>query len=226
MIEPAAGRVGPNSEARFPGMFKRFTKIAASTVLAVGVLGGIGVQAAAAYGTPINCSSPASKAVFARFGDYNNYFLVSNGSFENGATDWALSNGARVVWGNEPWKVNSSTDSYNLQLPYNAVAESRTVCVSRDQDVLRLFVYNQHVSGSILHVEAWAQATNGGYWAVTAFDVNGDAAPYGYSPTMQLQIPNMFGGSGSENLFLRFSTRGTPATWWIDDVYLDPFKNW
>ncbi len=226
MIEPAAGRVGLNTEARSSGIFKRFTRIAASTVLAVGVLGGLGVQTVAAYGTPIGCSSPATTTPFARFGDYNNYFTVSNGTFENGSTDWALSNGALVVRGNEPWKVVSSTDTKNLQLPAGGVAESRTLCVSRDQNILRLFAYNQHVSGAILHIEAWAQNPAGGYWAVTAFDVNGEAAPFGYSPTMQFQIPNMFGGTGTENLYLKFTTRGTPATWWIDDVFIDPFKNW
>jgi hypothetical protein len=226
MIEPAAGRVGPKSEAGFSGMFKRFTRIAASTVLAVGVMGGLGVQTVAAYGTPIACSSPATGTPFARFGDYNRYFLVSNGNFENGSSDWALSNGALVVRGNEPWKVAGGLDSRNLQLPYNATAESRTVCVSRNQNILRLFAYNQHVSGSILHIEAWAQASTGGYWAVTAFDVNGDANPVGYSPTIQLQIPNQFGGTGTENLYLKFTTRGAPATWWIDDVFLDPFKTW
>jgi hypothetical protein len=223
MIQTDAGRGGP--KAGFSGKFRRLGKVAAAVTLSIGVLG-TGAQTVAAYGAPVNCSSPVQSTVFSRWGDYNSYFRLSNGGFENGATDWSLSGGAAVVWGNEPWKVGGAGDVRNLQIPQNGVAESRTLCVSRDQNIMRLFVYNQHVSGSILHIEAWAQAPNGGNWAVTAFDVNGEAAPFGYSPTMQFQIPNMFGGNGMENLFLRFSTRGASATWWIDDVHIDPFKNW
>jgi hypothetical protein len=43
---------------------------------------------------------------------------------------------------------------------------------------------------------------------------------------MQLKIPNLLGGSGTEQLTLRFTLRGTQTTWKIDDVYVDPFKSW
>jgi hypothetical protein len=36
----------------------------------------------------------------------------------------------------------------------------------------------------------------------------------------------MFSGNGTEELTLRFTLRGTSATWGIDDVYIDPFKSY
>jgi hypothetical protein len=57
-----------------------------------------------------------------------------------------------------------------------------------------------------------------------AFDVNGDAAPTGWAPTMRLGIPNLLGGTGTQELTLKFTTRGTAATWYVDDVYVDPWK--
>ena len=42
---------------------------------------------------------------------------------------------------------------------------------------------------------------------------------------MRLIILNLLGGSGTQELTLKFSTRGTAATWSIDDVYVDPFKS-
>jgi hypothetical protein len=204
---------------------RRFLRLVAATALAAGVLGA-GTQATLAFGSPLQCSSPAQSTVFAPWGDNNTYFQISNGGFENGAVDWSLGGGASVVSGNESYYVAGSGDSHSLRITPNGYAESRTMCVSMNQDVVRLFVNNQHVSGAILHVDAIAQNPQTGGTAWTSFDVNGDVPSSPWSPTMQLKIPNMFGGNSTENLTLRFTLRGAAATWYIDDVFLDPFKSW
>ena len=56
-----------------------------------------------------NCDDGALTQPFKRWGDYANYKLVGGGSFENGATGWTLSGGAKVVSGNESYKVGGST---------------------------------------------------------------------------------------------------------------------
>ena len=196
--------------------------VAASLVAA---MFGAGAGSALAYGTPVACSARSEAPVFAAWGDSSNYFRVQNGGFESGATDWALTGGASVVYGNEPARVGGATDAHSLRIPAGATAETRTICVSRGEDTIRLFANNARVSGSILHVEAIVQSTYGQI-AQTAFDVNGDAAPAGWAPTMRLGIPNLLGGSGTESLTLRFTTRGTAATWSIDDVYVDPYKSY
>ena len=99
------------------------------------------------------------------------------------------------------------------------------MCVTEGEDAIRLFVKNPGVEGSILHVEALVQSTTTGQSAQTAFDVNGNAVPVGWTPTMVLGIPNLLGGSGTQDLTLIFTTRGTAATWNIDDVFVDPFKS-
>jgi len=225
MIEPAAGGNSTGRDTRIAGTFRRL-RIAAVVALTVGTLGIGVVPTVAAYGNPVACGTPSTKASFARFGDTNNYFLVSNGGFESGATDWSLSGGATVVAGNESYYANSGSDWHSLQIPAGATAESRTICVSRTQNIIRLFANNLRVTGAILHVEAWAQNPSNGQWAVTAFDVNGNANAAGWSPTMQLQMPNMFGGTGTQNMFFRLTTRGAAATWYVDDLYVDPVKNW
>lgn len=179
-----------------------------------------------AYGSPLACSGRAESAVFSRWGDSASYFRLSNGGYEAGATDWALSGGASVVSSNEPYRVGGATDAFGLRIPAGASAESRTLCVSRGEDGLRFFVNNPHVSGSILHIEAVVRNPATGQIAQTAFDVNGDAAPTGWAPTMRLGIPNLLGGSGTQELTLTFTTRGAGATWIVDDVYLDPFKSY
>jgi hypothetical protein len=189
---------------------------------------GAGATQALAYGTPLSCTGRSEAPVFARWGDTANYFRVSNGGFESGSTSWALTSGASVVSGNESFYVGASSDSHSLRIGPNGSAESRAMCVSQGEDTLRLFVANSRVWGSILHIDAIATNPANGWVGTAAFDVNGDAYSYGWSPTIALKIPNLFNGNptATENLTLKFTLRGTPATWGVDDVYIDPFKSW
>ena len=194
---------------------------ALTTAVALAAVG----SSAGATGTTLACSTRSESQAFSRWSDTYSYFRMPNGGFESATQEWALSGGAAVVSGNEPWKVGGSADAKSLRIPAKATAESRTICVGMGEDSIRLFVNNAHVAGSILHVEAIVRNPKNGQIAQTAFDVNGDAAPTGWSPTMRLGIPNLLGGtSGTQELTLRFTTRGTAATWAIDDVYVDPLK--
>jgi hypothetical protein len=206
------------------GTLARVIRTLSATALVATMLGA-GAGSVLAFGTAVPCTSRSEAAVFANWSDTFNYFLTPNGGFESGTTDWALTGGATVVSGNESYRVGGATDAKSLRIPSGATAESRTICVSRGEDTIRLFVNNARVAGSILHVEAIVRSSSGQI-AQTAFDVNGDAAPAGWAPTMRLGIPNLLGGSGSEELTLRFTTRGTAATWNIDDVYVDPYKSY
>ena len=222
--QTAVGR-GDVEMPRRAGRFAALPRIVAASALAMVALG-TGAQAALAYGSPLPCASRSEAAVFAPWGDTATYFLASNGGFENGSTDWSLGNGAKVVDGNETYYVGGASNGHSLRLPPNSSAESRTFCVSRGEDTLRLFVNNSHVSGAILHVDATAVNPDNGAVGYAAFDVNGDVPSSPWTPTMKLKIPNVLGGSGTELLTLRFTLRGTPTTWAIDDVYMDPFKSW
>jgi hypothetical protein len=187
---------------------------------------GTGATTVLAYGAPMACGGRTEAPVFSPWGDQVGYFLMPNGGFENGSTDWSLSGEAKVVSGNESYDVGGPGDSYSLRLPPGSSAESLTVCVSSGEDAIRLFVRNPHVPGAILHVDAIARNPTSGAVGTASFDVNGDVPSPTWAPTMQLKIPRMFGGYGTEELTLLFTLRGTPATWGIDDVYVDPFKSY
>jgi hypothetical protein len=187
---------------------------------------GTGATTALAAAPTLSCAARSQATVFAPWGDNASYFLVSNGGFENGSTDWTLSGGAKVVNGNESYFVGSASDGHSLSITPNGAAETRPMCVSRGEDTIRLFVNNSHTSGAILHVDAVVVNPDTGAVGTTAFDVNGDVPSSAWAPTIQLKIPNLLGGSGTEQLTLRFTTRGTKATWGVDDVYIDPFKSW
>lgn len=203
------------------GLFRVLVSVALAA-LALGT----GPTTALGFGATAPCSSRAQAQVFSPWGDRASYFPIPNGGFENGSADWSLTGGAQVVSGNEIYHVGGVADSHSLQLPPNASAESRTICVAVGEEVVRLFANNPHVPGAVLHVDATVRNPTSGALGYAAFDVSGDAPSAAWVPTMQLKIPRKFSGDGFEELTLRFTLRGTPAIWGIDDVYVDPFKSY
>ena len=108
----------------------------------------------------------------------------------------------------------------------DARAASPTVCVGMGENTIRLFVKNPGVASSILHVQAYVQNPLTGLVLSTALRHQGNARCERLEGRpVPLLIPNLLGGVlGTQNLTLVFTTSGAPATWNIDDVYVDPFK--
>lgn len=195
-----------------------------STTLALSSV--VTATAASAHTTTDETCGPRTQSpVFAPWGDNADYFLINNGGFEDGSEGWTFTGAARVVKGNESFFVHSTKDKRSLSLGVGAGAQSRRLCLNRSEDGLRLFVRNDGGPGSILHIEATVRNRETGQIAQSALDVNGDETPLGWSPTMRLGIPNVAGGSATQELTLRFTTSGPAARWSIDDVYIDPFKS-
>jgi hypothetical protein len=173
-----------------------------------------------------SCAARPTSTPFAPWGDKSAYFLMPGGSFEAGAPGWTLAGGAKVVSGNEPWFVNGNSDTHSLAIPPSAQATSPTVCVAMGDNTIRFFVKNSGVASSVLHVNASVQNPLTGLVLSTGFDIKGVAGVSGWSPSPAMLIPNLLGGLlGTQNLTLVFTTKGAPATWNIDDVFVDPFKS-
>jgi hypothetical protein len=179
-----------------------------------------------AYGTALSCTGRTVGQYYKRWGDPNGYFRVSNGGFESGTTDWQLNGPTAVVAGNESYRVAGAGDTKSLRLGQGASAESRTLCVSTGEDKVRLFAYNPKVMGAILHVDVVVRNPTNGALGYFAWDLNADAWPAGWQPTPTLAIPNVFNGGSTEQLTITLSTRGSAATWYVDDVTVDPFKSY
>jgi hypothetical protein len=181
-------------------------------------------------------ASPASAALldrcpdrqistpFAPWGDDNSYYAVADGTFEAGGTDWTLSD-ATVVDDNESFYVNDASDTQSLSLSDGARAESPSTCVDLGEDTIRFFVKTSGDADSTLHVKASVEDPLTGIVVSTGYDIHGDGTGQ-WSPTDPIVIPNVLGGLlYTGRLSLVFTTRGTPATWNVDDVYVDPFKS-
>lgn len=195
---------------------RAWAKVGASAVL---VGAALLVVPAAASQAAVACTPRTTSKPFSGFGDNNNYFLVQGGSFEGGATGWNLI-GARVVTGNEPWKVGGSAHSSSLLVPPAMMATSPAMCVASDEDSMRFFYKRPGVWGSALHVHI--DVTSGVNRATNDLDLDGSTPGWAVSPRMML--PDIRDASGQQTITISFSTRNVPAQWIVDDVYVDPWK--
>lgn len=201
----------------------RVLSILATVVAALGAT----ASTAAAYGTPVACTARNESQAFKQFGDDASYFLVPNGGFEGGAANWALSGSAQPVVYNEPWRVNSPSDLWGLQLGQGAVAESRTFCVTGDEKNVRLFLVNPAIPGSSLQIELIAKNPSTGQSATSTVRVAADPTrPFAWTVSRRLDIPGQLGTDGTQYLTVRISVVGGMGVWIIDDVFVDPVKLW
>jgi hypothetical protein len=195
--------------------------VVASAACAVGLTAG--PTSAGALLLP-SCPERPIEQEFRQWGDPSWYFLMPDGGFEAGAQGWALSNGAAVSDGNEPFFANDPNDEHSLVLPTGGRAVSPTVCVAMGENTIRLFVQDPGVDGAVLHVRASVRNPLTGLVLSTRIDLV--SLDEGWSPTTPILIPNLLGGiAGTQRLTLTFSTSGADAAWSIDDVYVDPIRS-
>ncbi|HET8673600.1 MAG TPA: hypothetical protein VFL87_08195 [Thermoleophilaceae bacterium] len=169
-----------------------------------------------------NCTYPAYEQPFARWSDNSNYILAPNGSFENGAGGWSLSK-ASVVSGNESYYVGGSSDSHSLAISAGGSAVSPTMCVGLDRPTLRFFARS---SGGLLSLSTMAVSVRfeTSLGLVAELPVGVVTPNTRWSPTLPMPVlasllpllPN-----DMTPVQFRFTPVGG-ASWWIDDVYVDP----
>lgn len=173
-------------------------------------------------GPASGCDS-ASK-VFAPWGDSSNYLLVPGGGFEAGMPTWAMSGGARVVAGNEPFYVRSAQDRNSLYLPSGSSALSPTVCFGLGDWHARFFVRNVGSSQGSLKVDVAVKSLLGLVSILDGGSIRGTGV-WAPSPRIGLTFTNLCSLLGVRAVSFRFRTVGTGAAFQVDDVYLDPWKS-
>ena len=188
-------------------------RIAALTCVAVFVSSGAAFAA--------QCPTETAKPKFARWGDSASYFLVPGGSFEGAPAQvgWTLA-GATLTSGNEPFHINSASDSQSLLVDGGGSATSPALCVDSTMPSLRFFA-RQTGALSDLEVQGIVQ-TPGGSFSYTVADLRGRALS-AWTP-VQVNIPtNRIPWGMSVTAALRFVVPGA-GSWQLDDVYVDPYR--
>src|ERR1700742_2283154 len=94
---------------------------AALAVLTTAVVAALSVGTATGHAGLLGCPRQQYTQPFVSWGDNSSYELALGGSFE-GFNVWKLTGGAQVVSGNEPFNLNSRSDSHSLFLPAGSSA--------------------------------------------------------------------------------------------------------
>jgi hypothetical protein len=192
----------------------------------VGVFATTGVALADATSPDLLASCPPQPVTspFTQWGDTNSYFLAPGGSFE-GTSDqvgWTLS-GASLTSGNEPFYVNSPSDSQSLTISGGGSATSPYFCVDNTMSSLRFFA-QEATAGSDLQVQALVQTRNG-VNTVPLADLTDGSMP-SWAPTDP--IAGDTGGLPDGRMLrvaLQFSVPQPTGSWQLDDVYVDPYRS-
>jgi hypothetical protein len=173
--------------------------------------------------TTSDCAQQPVSQPFSRWLDPFFYELAPGGSFEDGAPGWTLG-GARVVAGNEPWRVAGSDDAASLRIPSGASPTSAPICVGLEHPTVRFFARKNSGLLSTLAVSAVVRLQGGGRLTLPVGVV---LAGSSWTPTL---LPIVFAANLLPLLpgqYTPVSFRFTPVLggdWQIDDVYVDPWK--
>ncbi len=169
----------------------------------------------------IVCSTPASEP-FLRWSDPWSYAFAPNGGFESGASGWTLTGGARVVAGNEPFRVHAAGDRYSLSLPAGGSATSAPMCIGALSMNMRFFVRNTGASKARLHVKVLYA---GGLGQLLGVADAGTITAGRWKPSPRI---GMLGGLlplFTASVRIRFTPADAKGSWTIDDVYVDPLMH-
>lgn len=168
-----------------------------------------------------DCTTPPLEQPFTHWGDNSSYVLAPQGSFETGAGGWSL-NGASVGSGNESYYVGGGSDSHSLKIGPGGSAVTPTMCVGLDKPTLRFFARS---SGGLLGLSTMAVSvrfeTSLGLVAELPIGV---VLPSGtWKPSLPMPIlANLLPLLPGQETPVQFRFTPVGATYYIDDVYVDP----
>jgi hypothetical protein len=167
----------------------------------------------------LGCSGYSYTQPFTAWGDGASYSLAPGGSFE-GANTWGLSWGAQIAVSNEPFFLNSPSDSHSLVLQPGSSATSPPMCLGTLDPKFRLV--GKVTGATAVHVDVYARGLFGliriGTGANMAVSSSWDAsAPQTLLLDNVLALTNL----GTTQVVFKFSPVGS-STAQLDDVYVDP----
>jgi hypothetical protein len=181
------------------------------------LLGG-GLTSSLTGATAASCG--ATTTAFAQWGDPNSYYFTENGGFESGSSGWTLSGGAKVVPGNEPFYLHSSTDSSSLLLPNGASATSASLCFNQGDGGIRFLAVSPSGSGS-LRVQVIVHGLLG---VLGVLDGGTIQAGSTWAPTQVLSTlgSQLNANVGTTTIQVVLTAIGNVQ---VDDLYIDPWEH-
>jgi hypothetical protein len=206
------------------GIFRR-ALLAATAALATAAVFAAPASAGILTASAGDCGDETLTRPFSQFGDQANYKLVEGGAFEAPDGDWTLRGGARLVAGNEPWKVGGGDHNASLVLPAGSTAISPVSCVGLAEPTLRFFAKKNRAAllgVSTLAVSVYVKTSLGVVVPVPVGVVLGNGQ---WKPTPpMLIVANLLPLLPGDRTPVAFQFTPVLGDWQIDDVYVDPMR--
>jgi hypothetical protein len=196
----------------------------AGAVCAVAAVAAPAANAGLLVSTAQSCAKQQFSQPFSRFGDGNTYTPVPGGGFESGQQGWTLTGGAKLVTGNEPYKVGSSTDARSLSIPAGGVATSPSMCVGLQEPSIRWFQKSSSLLGltGAMTVTVLTETSLG---VVVETPVGAGLLSNSWTPSLTgLILTNLLPLLPNNMTAVAFRFRAVTGSWNVDDVYVDPYQ--
>lgn len=173
--------------------------------------------------TADQCTAPQFGQPFTPWTDYMHYTPAPGATAEN-TSGWNLAGDARIEQGNEPWYVAGDNDTKHLTIPAGSSATTDTMCVGVEYPTLRFFARSQNTGLlSSLRVDVTFETSLG----LTATLPIGTVLPSGawtVTPPY-LVVANLLPLLPGDLTPIRFTfTPQGSGSWWVDDVFVDPYR--
>jgi hypothetical protein len=158
------------------------------------------------------CPARPLAQTFLPWVDLAYYQAAPDSGFEESGS-WALSGGATVVDGNQPFLDGAKS----LDLPSGSSAMTAPICVTAAHPTIRFFARNTGSALTPLNVSVQFRTLLGIEAELSIGAVLGGSA---WAPTLPLPL---LGNLLSNEVRFRFQPAAGSA-WQIDDVYVDPYS--
>ena len=173
---------------------------------------------AAAETGAASCPSRVTSQPFLRWGDANQYALVTGGDFESALSGWTLSGGAQRAAGSEPYAATGVLGSWSLALPAGATAQTPYMCMSPSERTFRFFDKAEGGKSTILASVVYKTPLG-----AIALPVGALSAATTWAPSPQFDTGAALAAAisgGTVQVAIRLTALSGAAR--VDDVFLDP----
>jgi hypothetical protein len=165
-----------------------------------------------------DCTTRTTSKAFAAFGDTNEYFPVTNGTFESGSlSPFAVTGGAYIAQENESWRVLGSSHNRSVALPPGATLRA-DFCVQVGEDSFRAFTKSPG-AGASLKFDITVRTSLGSSTANSRSSSQSRA----WEPTARVPLYNVYGPDSRQYVTVLVTNNGS-GTWLLDDLLIDPWR--
>lgn len=175
--------------------------------------------------TPSACSWTKPTAVFQPWNDFNLYYPMPGGTFEDGAAGWTMSGGSSIGTPNEPSFVHGQGDTLSLGIPNGGSVTTAPICVTSKTPAFRYFATNSGNADRPMQIFVNYTGTDGRPHSSKLSDQKTGSS---WSPLQKVSFVNaiqsVLNANGQANVTFTFTVpyqNSRPASWRIDDLYME-----